>query len=148
MVVDHLGGDHYSLHSNRANQCLCLQDMTTSLASNAISPGGTGGPADRPQDVEMQNECSFLGGKIGQSHGKICLWNLQGIFVCCLSLARKSGEFHGHHQEVEKCCLSIDDFYLILLARNQISGGCSFLTLMFTPVKRQNNVPVTCLPAE
>ena len=53
------------------------------------------GPADGAQDGEMQNECSSLGGKIGQSHGKICLGNLQGIFVCWLSLARKSGQFHG-----------------------------------------------------
>lgn len=89
MVVDHWG-DHYSLASNNfANGAPRLQDMTTSLASNAISPGAPGpGQTEvyRPQDVDMQNESQFLGGKIGQSHGKnLFLMEFAGyiyIFVC------------------------------------------------------------------
>lgn len=65
MVVDHLGGDQYSLHSNWALMPLSPgYDYKFSVKCD-FPRWDPARPADRPEDSEMQNACSSLGGKIG-----------------------------------------------------------------------------------
>ena len=57
MVVDSIGGDQYSLHSNRAMVPLSPgYDYKFSVKCD-FPRWDPAGPADGAQDVEMQNEC-------------------------------------------------------------------------------------------